>query len=40
VLCVETVGRIQRLHFVESRSIKKIVRLLKVSRNTERRAFP
>jgi len=37
VLCVETVGRIRRLHFVDGRSIKEIARLLKVSRNTVRR---
>jgi transposase len=36
---VETVGRIRRLHFVEGRSIKEIVRLLKVSRNTVRRVL-
>ena len=39
MLCVETVGRIRRLHFVEGRSIKEIVRLLKVSRNTVRRVL-
>jgi transposase len=39
VLCVETVGRIRRLHFVEGRSIKEIVRLVKVSRNTVRRVL-
>ena len=37
MLCVETVGRIRRLHFVDGRSIKEIARLLKVSRNTVRR---
>jgi transposase len=39
VLCVETVGRIRRLHLVEGRPIKEIVRLLKVSRNTVRRVL-
>ena len=39
MLCVETVGRIRRLYFVEGRSIKQIVRLLKVSRNTVRRVL-
>lgn len=39
MLSVETVGRIRRLHFVEGGSIKKIVRLLKVSRNTVRRVL-
>jgi transposase len=39
VLCVETVGRIRRLYFVDGRSIKEIVRLLKVSRNTVRRVL-
>jgi transposase len=39
VLCVETVGRIRRLYFVEGRPIKEIVRLLKVSRNTVRRVL-
>ena len=37
MLCVETVGRIRRLHLVEGRPIKEIVRLLKDSRNTVRR---
>ena len=36
---METVGRIRRLHFVEGRSIKEIVRRLKVSRNTVRRVL-
>ncbi|MBS0325431.1 MAG: IS21 family transposase [Proteobacteria bacterium] len=39
MLCVETVGRIRRLHFVDGRSIKEIARLLKVSRNTVRRVI-
>ena len=39
VLCVETVGRIRRLHFVDGRSIKEIARLLRVSRNTVRRVI-
>ena len=39
MLCVETVGRIRRLHLVEGRSIKEIVWLLKVSRNTVRRVL-
>lgn len=39
MLCVETVGRIRRLYFVDGRSIKEIVRLLKVSRNTVRRVL-
>jgi predicted transcriptional regulator len=39
VLCVETVGRIRRLHLVEGRPIEEIVRLLKVSRNTVRRVL-
>ena len=39
MLCVETVGRIRRLYFVEGRPIKEIVRLLKVSRNTVRRVL-
>jgi transposase len=39
VLCVETVGKIRRLHLVEGRPIKEIVRLLKVSRNTVRRVL-
>ena len=39
MLCVETVGRIRRLQSVEARSIKEIVRLLKVSRNTVRRVL-
>ena len=36
---METVGRIRRLHLVEGRPIKEIVRLLKVSRNTVRRVL-
>jgi hypothetical protein len=39
VLCVETVRRIRRLHLIEGRPIKEIVRLLKVSRNTVRRVL-
>jgi hypothetical protein len=34
MLVVETIGRIRREHFVKGKSIKEIVRELKVSRNT------
>jgi len=37
MLVVETVGRIRREHLVKGRSIKEIVRALKVSRNTVRK---
>src|SRR5580700_8452072 len=37
MLVVETIGRIRREHFVKGRSIKEIVRALKVSRNTVRK---
>ncbi len=36
-MCVETVARIRRAHFVQGHSIGRIVRDLKVSRNTVRR---
>jgi transposase len=39
MLVVETIGRIRREHFVKGKSIKAIVRELKVSRNTVRTAF-
>ena len=34
---METIGRIRREHFVRGKSIKEIVRELKVSRNTVRK---
>ena len=37
MLIVETIGRIRREHLVKGRSIKEIVRALKVSRNTVRK---
>jgi transposase len=37
MMCVETVARIRRAHFVQGHSIGRIVRDLKVSRNTVRR---
>jgi len=37
MLVVETIGRIRREHFVRGKSIKEIVRALKVSRNTVRK---
>jgi len=37
MLVVETIGRIRREHLVKGRSIKEIVRALKVSRNTVRK---
>jgi len=37
MLVVETIGRIRREHFVKGKSIKEIVRALKVSRNTVRK---
>jgi hypothetical protein len=39
MLIVETIGRIRRDHFVKGRSIRKIARDLKLSRNTVRRVF-
>jgi len=39
MLVVETIGRIRREHFVKGRSIKEIVRALKVSRNTVRKVL-
>jgi transposase len=39
MLVVETVGRIRREHFVKGKSIKAIVRELKVSRNTVRKVL-
>jgi transposase len=39
MLVVETIGRIRREHFVKGKSIKQIVRELKVSRNTVRRVL-
>ena len=36
---METIGRIRREHFVRGRSIKEIVRALKVSRNTVRKVL-
>ena len=34
MLVVETIGRIRRAHFIKGKSIKQIVRELKLSRNT------
>ena len=39
MLVVETIGRIRREHFVKGKSIKEIVRALKVSRNTVRKVL-
>jgi predicted transcriptional regulator len=39
VLIVETIGRIRREHFVKGKTIKEIVRDLKVSRNTVRKVL-
>jgi len=39
MLVVETIGRIRREHFVKGKSIKEIVRKLKVSRNTVRKVL-
>ena len=36
---METIGRIRREHFVRGKSIKEIVRALKVSRNTVRKVL-
>ena len=39
MLIVETIGRIRREHFVKGKSIKEIVRDLKISRNTVRKVL-
>ena len=39
MLVVETVARIRREHFVKGKTIKEIVRDLKVSRNTVRKVL-
>ena len=39
MLVVETIGRIRREHVVKGKSIKEIVRELKVSRNTVRKVL-
>src|SRR5262245_63425525 len=39
MLTVETIGRIRREHFIKGKSIKEIVRDLKVSRNTVRKVL-
>ena len=39
MLVVETIGRIRREHFVKGKSIKEIVRELKVSRNKVRKVL-
>ena len=39
MLVVETVGRIRREHLVKGKSIKKIARDLKISRNTVRKVL-
>jgi hypothetical protein len=39
MLIVETIGRIRREHFVKGKSIKEIVRELRVSRNTVRKVL-
>ncbi len=39
MLVVETIGRIRREHFAKGKSIKEIVRELKVSRNTVRKVL-
>src|SRR3954451_20042778 len=39
MLVVETIGRIRREHLVKGKSIKEIVRELKVSRNTVRKVL-
>ena len=36
---METIGRIRRAHFLKGKTIKKIARDLKVSRNTVRRVL-
>ena len=39
MLVVETIGRIRRAHFIKGKSIKQIVRELRVSRNTVRKVL-
>jgi transposase len=39
MLIVETIGRIRREHFAKGKSIKEIVRDLKISRNTVRKVL-
>jgi hypothetical protein len=39
MLIVETIGRIRREHFVNSKSIKEIARDLKISKNTVRKVL-
>jgi DNA-binding CsgD family transcriptional regulator len=39
MLIVQTIGRIRREHLVKGKSIKEIVRDMKISRNTVRRAL-
>jgi hypothetical protein len=39
MLTVETIGRIRREHLLKGKTIKEIVRDLKVSRNTVRKAL-
>ena len=39
MLTVETIGRIRREHFLKGKTIKEIVRDLKVSRNTVRKVL-
>ena len=39
MLVVETIGRIRRAHFIKGKSIKEIVRELRVSRNTVRKVL-
>ena len=39
MLTVETIGRIRREHFVKGKTIREIVRDLKVSRNTVRKVL-
>jgi hypothetical protein len=39
MLIVQTIGRIRRAHLVKGKLIKEIVRDMKISRNTVRRAL-
>lgn len=39
MLIVEAIGRIRREHFIKGKTIKEIVRDLKVSRNTIRKVL-
>lgn len=39
MLIVETIAKIRRYHFVEGKTIKQIVRELRISRNTVRRVL-